>query len=114
MSKFGEPWRNGEKNVIETQKGEHCARSFTTYDWIGGGIDVKGDLIKARIITCVNALAGIEDPAAELARLREIGRAAQELFSQPGGSAYRNVEDWRVERSQRLEALRVVLAKGGE
>lgn len=37
---------------------------------------------QARIVACVNACAGIEDPAAELARLRRVEGAAREVLNE--------------------------------
>jgi len=57
-----EPWEN-HIGTIESESGWHIASCVTT----NGG---KATANAARIVACVNAMAGIDDPAAEIAKLR--------------------------------------------
>ena len=57
---------------------------------------IKGDNASAdadRIVACVNACAGIEDPAAELARLRRVEDAARAVVAS-APEVEPEYEDW--------------------
>jgi hypothetical protein len=73
-----EPWHVDRFN-IHAKRGECCV-------WINMAIGFNGEkpgestANAHRIVACVNALAGVENPAAELARLREeVERLEKEL-----------------------------------
>lgn len=63
------------------------------------------DDLACRIATCVNALDGVEDPAAELERLREIERVARELKRAWNEATFHEVEDTSPERSELFNLL---------
>lgn len=59
---FGEPWEhNGRGDLVD------CRGDKLAIGYYGGEADVRHD---DRIMVCVNACAGMSDPAAEIARLR--------------------------------------------
>ena len=57
---YGEPWKKYDENGIQSRD------EF----WIA---DVKTPLIRDRIVVCVNACEGLDDPAKEIAELRAKG-----------------------------------------
>lgn len=68
---YGEPWRESKIwDCITDREGiilVHTASEFN-------------DPFRTRAITCVNACAGMADPAAEIAAMREAIREAHEAF----------------------------------
>lgn len=58
----------------------HMDRSDRARD--AGIYPVERDENAKRAVACVNACAGIEDPAAELARLRRVEGAAREVLAE--------------------------------
>jgi hypothetical protein len=80
MSKYGEPWRwvaDQERIVSERDDGEEFA--------ICGGMESDCDFPGERIVECVNALAGVENPEAELKRLLTIEEYINRIISESRG-----------------------------
>ena len=71
---FGEPWEIGRdadaNEYILRDRREFFARSG---DWVGNEIRLR------RSVACVNACAGMSDPASEIRRLRAVEKAADAL-----------------------------------
>lgn len=66
---YGEPWEHDEGGVYNRH----------------GRYPLGGTEHVARAVACVNACAGIVDPAAELAALRAVAEAARECVARDGG-----------------------------
>lgn len=72
---YGEPWQHDTENNLVSDR----------YGMIFNPLDEL-----PRIIACVNACAGIPDPAAEIARLREELKQARKHLAAAGKGAERN------------------------
>lgn len=64
---YGEPWRDEIMGGIVGRTDDFMVLPYMDYE----GLDWDSERFRDRAITCVNALAGVPDPAAEIARLRE-------------------------------------------
>jgi hypothetical protein len=72
-----EPWRlepcdldDGSTNIVSDEP--VYSNWYFTIARVGARTERRRDANAARIVQCVNALAGVADPAAEIARLRGI------------------------------------------
>ena len=75
---YGEPW--------EVDQDDDCDTSFCDILHRNGTVAIGSDLIKhkaSRIVACVNALAGIEDPEAFMDQLKEVLRSACSACANP-------------------------------
>lgn len=118
MSKFGEPWLfRGKSDSWHSKPDDGSAYTLgKTVAYVGNpdgdGCELCENIEGAidRIAVCVNALSGIEDPAAELERLREIERAAgwAHRFLSREATNPDDGEQWEAIE----EALRAALDKG--
>jgi hypothetical protein len=61
---YGEPWREPAGSLYEIASGMMCVATMATYP------DAQAK--KRRIIDCVNAMDGIDDPIGFMSRLREM------------------------------------------
>lgn len=66
---FGEPWQSETGDFEIYSKSEHNATAYA-----------ESARIRDRIIKCVNATAGMQDPAAEIQAMRTAIREAHELL----------------------------------
>ncbi len=106
--KFGEPW--------EADIAEHLADCPPTYRIFSsdGGTYEEGDYVcetasrklDARVIACVNSLAGIEDPAAFMEAVRKMVKAFEGFHI--------DVRCRFDRRVNALAALRAMLPKEGQ
>ena len=106
MSHTPEPWR------AEWQPGQTPNHTYT-HCVMCGDDSLCDTLTKAdayRIVACVNALAGVADPAAEVAKWRAIEAAASTLIQEHTGDD--NEKHVYLDNWQALEAA--LAAKGGE
>ncbi len=74
--KYGEPWSRNGRNL-------RTARFYEAAEFLQGD-----DLDRA--LDCVNAFAGTEDPAAEIARLRKVEVAARGVLRANDNLRYLN------------------------
>jgi hypothetical protein len=98
MSKYGEPWVYVETKWQDDdiyagkQYGELVAKSY------------GGPVTAARIVACVNACAGMEDPVAEIAQLRDAAHALAMMALQ--SNRYGDDADYREAVDNILEIFR--------
>lgn len=79
MNHTPEPWHtNGSEIIDNSNKG-----LGETYQTLSKGTD-ETNANAARIVACVNALAGIEDPAATLAEVRDLLNQAADTLCDEG------------------------------
>ncbi len=97
MSHTPEPWR------AEWQPGQTPNHTYT-HCVMCGDDSLCDTLTKAdacRIVSCVNALAGVADPAAQVAKWRVIEAAARRVVEEESDSTWQGLKD-------------ALAAKGGE
>lgn len=99
--KFGEPW---------TKRQNRFTGHFTIHNDKCSA--VNGDENIQRIVDCVNALEGVEDPAAYLEELRRV--QAEDLYKLMVSDCYEDSEKLAEKLAQNLANLRRALAKRGE
>jgi hypothetical protein len=64
----------------------------------------------ARIVACVNACAGMDDPAAEIERLRDMEKNIAPILQTVRSLAQQISGDKSIDRMTRLEALGLLMA----
>ena len=97
MSHTPEPWR------AEWQPGQTPNHTYT-HCVMCGDDSLCDTLTKAdayRIVACVNALAGVADPAAQVAKWRAMEEAARRVVEEESDSTWQGLKD-------------ALAAKGGE
>ena len=112
MKHTREPWIAGEyppgarvrSYAAMSEDGALLASMQTVSIHVG---KLPGKANAARIVACINACAGIEDPAAELARLRRVEGAAREVLTETVQAGEFFTQDY-VSRSA-LDSLRSAL-----
>jgi hypothetical protein len=86
---YGEPWRTKENHLstsLYDGKGNYFA---DIHELVGQDSSIAWEKAN-RIVACVNACAGIPDPAAHMAAMREAIREAH-------GALFRLSEEWKYQ-----------------
>lgn len=105
-----EPWVQDEGNLrcVGTPKSWYPRQVYDIVTVLEGGPEYrdeansKAEANAHRIVACVNALAGVDDPAAELARLRRVEQAAR---------AYVEADPDRVDMGPLYDALKQAVGR---
>ena len=69
-----------------------------------------GEANAARIVACVNACAGMDDPAAEIERLRDMEKNIAPILQTVRALAQQISGDKSIDQMTRLEALGLLMA----
>jgi hypothetical protein len=114
MKHTPEPWRVSGKivntqNVVSIKAIDKTISTLAADEFRNCTIE-EVNANAARIVACVNACAGMDDPAAEIERLRDMEKNIAPIMQTVRSLAQHISRDKSIDQMTRLEALGLLMA----